>query len=61
MSRGLAFDEGTRSRNNGSGINQTGLIVPLRSDDNFDDDIEAGIERRGFDRLRDVRIIQLYE
>lgn len=53
MSRGLAVNDGRSLPRNGSGINHTGLIVPIRSDESDEDDLEAGIERRGFDRLRE--------
>lgn len=58
MARGLTINDGRPLRNNGSGINHTGLIVPIRSDESDDEDLESGTERQGFDRLRSVRISQ---
>lgn len=52
MARGLTINDGRPLRNNGSGINHTGLIVPIRSDESDDEDLESGTERQGFDRLR---------
>lgn len=53
MARGLSVNDVRPNRNNGSGINHTGLVVPIRSDESDDEDLEAGRERRGFDRLRE--------